>query len=141
MLARSFGRNSITATPRWSELDLDNSKLILPSQVYSLGGFLSLSGYTRDSLAGNYLAAANVVFYRRLNEQSFLPIDFPVYAGASIETGNVWLQRNAVDADDLLYAGSLFLGIDSPVGPVFLGVGMGENDQRALYLQIGRVFD
>ncbi len=141
VLARSFGRNSITATARWSELDLDNSKLILPSQVYSLGGFLSLSGYTRDSLAGNYLAAANVVFYRRLNEQSFLPIDFPVYAGASIETGNVWLQRNAVDADDLLYAGSLFLGIDSPVGPVFLGVGMGENDQRALYLQIGRVFD
>lgn len=141
LLARSFGRNSITATARWSEVDIDNSTLILPSQVFSLGGFLSLSGYTRDSLAGNYLAAANLVFYRRLTEQSFLPIDFPVYAGASIETGNVWLRRNDVTADELLYAGSLFIGIDSPVGPVFLGAGFGENDQRALYLQIGQVFD
>ncbi|MBK7520790.1 MAG: patatin-like phospholipase family protein [Gammaproteobacteria bacterium] len=141
LLARSFGRNSIIATARWSELDIDNSTLILPSQVFSLGGFLSLSGYTRDSLAGNYLAAANLVFYRRLTEQSFLPIDFPVYAGASIETGNVWLRRNDVTADELLYAGSLFIGIDSPLGPVFLGAGFGEHDQRALYLQIGQVFD
>jgi outer membrane translocation and assembly module TamA len=28
--------------------------------------------------------------------------------------------------------------VDSPLGPIYLGVGLGENDQRAVYLQIGQ---
>ena len=106
-----------------------------------MGGFLSLSGYTRDSLAGNYLGLANLVYYRRLNEQSLLPIDFPVYLGGSLEAGNVWFRKQDVSTDDLLFAGSVFLGVDSPLGPVYLGVGFGENSQRALYLQVGQLFD
>ncbi len=143
VLSRSWGRHTVNATARWSQLDLDADEtvLTLPSQVFTLGGFLSLSGYTRDSLAGNYLGLANLVYYRRLNQQSILPTDLPVYAGASIEAGNTWFYKEDVALDDLLYAGSLFLGVDSPLGPVYLGVGFGENDQRALYLQIGQVFD
>ncbi|MBP6381409.1 MAG: patatin-like phospholipase family protein [Pseudomonadales bacterium] len=143
VLSRSWGRHTVNATARWSQLDLDGDEtvLTLPSQVFTLGGFLSLSGYTRDALAGNYLGLANLVYYRRLNEQSILPTDLPVYAGASIEAGNTWFYKHDVAWDDLLFAGSLFLGVDSPLGPVYLGVGLGENDQRALYLQVGQVFD
>jgi len=76
-----------------------------------------------------------------MNEQSLLPIDLPVYVGASFEAGNVWLEKDNVAADELIYAGSLFLGVDSPIGPIYLGVGVAENDQRALYLQIGQILD
>jgi NTE family protein len=143
VVARSWGRHTVNATARWSQLDLDADEavLTLPSQVFTLGGFLSLSGYTRDSLAGNYLGLANLMYYRRLNQQSILPTDLPVYVGGSIEAGNTWFFKDDVALDDLLFAGSLFLGVDSPLGPVYLGVGLGENDQRALYLQIGQVFD
>ncbi len=145
-LVRSFGRNVLSANLRWSELDVDfdaadPDRITLPSQVFTLGGFQSLSGYTRDSLAGNYLGLASLVWYRRLNQQSLLPTDLPVYAGASLEAGNAWLRRNDVALDELIFAGSVFLGIESPFGPVFLGAGIGEGHQRALYLQIGQQFE
>ena len=143
LVARSWGRHTLNATARWSQLDLDTDRAILtlPSQVFTLGGFLSLSGYTRDALAGNYLGLANLVYYRRFNEQSILPTDLPVYLGASLEAGNTWFFKEDAALDDLVFAGSLFLGVDSPLGPVYLGVGLGEDGQRALYLQVGQVFD
>ena len=94
-----------------------------------------------DSMAGNHLLLGDIVYYRRLNEQSLLPVDFPVYVGASIEAGNVWLDESDVSMSDLEYAGSVFLGIDSPLGPIYLGVGASEDDEQAVYLQIGQVFD
>jgi NTE family protein len=144
--SRSFGRNTFTLSGRWSEIDLDVAgdglrAITLPSQAFTLGGFLSLSGYTRDSLAGNYLGFASLSYYRRLTDQSLLPVDLPVYAGLSVEAGNTWLQRSSASLDDLIHAGSLFLGVDSPLGPIYLGVGLGEDNQRAVYLQIGQPLD
>ncbi|MCB1630426.1 MAG: patatin-like phospholipase family protein [Pseudomonadales bacterium] len=145
-LVRSFGSHVLAVNLRWSELDFDldpafPDRITLPSQVFTLGGFQALSGYTRDSLAGNYAGLGSLVYYRRLNQQSLLPTDLPVYAGASIEAGNVWLRRRDATLDDLIVAGSLFLGVDSPLGPVFLGAGVGERGQRALYLRIGQQFE
>jgi NTE family protein len=142
----SVGANTFSLLGRWSQLELDpggdgSVRLTLPSQVYTLGGFLHLSGFTRDSLAGNYLGYGALIYYRRLTRQSILPVDLPVYAGASLEAGNVWFDKDQAGFDDLLNAGSLFLGVDSPLGPIYLGVGFGENDQRALYLQVGQLFD
>lgn len=142
----SAGSHTLTANLRWSEVDIDSAARdagteLLSSQLSMLGGFQSLSGYTRDSLAGNYLGFASLVWYHRLNRQSLLPTDLPVYAGASIEAGNTWLRRHTVAPDQLIFAGSVFLGIDSPIGPVFLGAGFGEDRQRALYLQIGQQFE
>ena len=143
----SVGRNTFLAIARWAEQELDEKgdgfagSDVLAARAYTLGGFLSLSGYTRDSLAGNYLGFAGLSYYRRLTGQSILPVDMPVYAGASLEAGNTWLYEDDVDVDDLIYAGSLFLGVDSPVGPVYLGVGMAENSQYALYLKIGQLLD
>jgi NTE family protein len=114
---------------------------VVPSLAYTLGGFLELSGYTNDSLAGNYRGLAVLTSYWRLTDQSLLPVDFPVYAGMSLEAGNTWIRQDDASFDDLIFAGSLYLGVDSPIGPVYLGVGIGEDDQQALYLQIGQLFD
>jgi NTE family protein len=140
--AWSHERSSVLLLARWSDLDLaaGSSALDLPGRAYSLGGFLNLSGYTRNSLAGTTLGMLNLAYYRRMNEQSFLPVDFPVYVGASLEAGNVWRDRHDASFDDLIHAGSVFLGVDSPIGPVYLGVGVGENNQRAFYLQVGQLF-
>ncbi len=69
------------------------------------------------------------MYYRRLNEQSLLPTDLPVYVGGSLEAGNVWFFKDDAGFDDLRYAASLFLGVDSPLGPIYLGVGLGECDR------------
>jgi len=141
--SHSFGKTSVTVFGNWSQVDVDDEmgSGFLPSQFYTLGGFLQLSGYTRESLAGNYRALLGATVYRRLNEQSILPFDVPVYLGASLESGNVWLESDDVAADDLIYAGSFFIGADTPLGPLYLSVGVAENDQQALYLTLGQVFD
>lgn len=147
MTSFSFGRNSFIALGRWSQLELGDTGStvdganVLPQRAYSLGGFLALSGYTQGSLAGNAMGFAGLTYYRRLTDQSILPVDSPVYAGFSLEAGNTWLETDDASVDDLLYAGSVYLGIDSPIGPVYLGVGAGENSQYALFLKIGQILD
>jgi len=143
----SIGRTSFTALGRWAQLDLGSTGDsvdgvdLLPQRAYTLGGFLALSGYTQDSLAGNYLGFAAVTVYRRLTDQSILPVDSPVYAGFSLEAGNTWFSKQEASTDDLIYAGSVYLGVDSPIGPVYIGVGAGEHDQYSAFLRIGQILD
>ena len=42
----------------------------------------------------------------------------PVYLGATLEAGTVWNDRDDMGFNDLIISGSMFLGLDSPVGPV-----------------------
>jgi NTE family protein len=64
----------------------------------------------------------------------------PVYAGASLEAGNVWDDLDNADVEDLLIAGSVFLGADTPLGPLYLAVGRGEGGRDSLYFFLGRTF-
>ena len=65
---------------------------------------------------------------------------FGAPVGASFEAGNVWQTRDDVDYGDLDTAGSLFLGAESPFGPVYLAAGFSEGGASAFYLLLGRTF-
>jgi NTE family protein len=65
---------------------------------------------------------------------------FPAYLGVSFEAGNVWQTRDEVAYGDLEAAGSLFLGAESPFGPVYLAAGFSEGGAAAFYLLLGRTF-
>ena len=60
-----------------------------------------------------------------------------MYIGASLEAGNVWQNRQDVSFDSLLTNGSLFLGLDSFLGPLYLAAGFSEDGETSLYLFIG----
>jgi len=107
---------------------------------FFLGGFLNLSGYSRRELIGQSLGFGRVMYYHRLNEKIGGIIDIPLYLGASLEAGNVWIDSNDADFDDLIIAGSLFFGADTPIGPVYLAYGMAENDRDSFYFSLGRSF-
>jgi NTE family protein len=36
--------------------------------------------------------------------------------------------------------GSLWAGVDTPVGPIYMGYGMAEGGETAFYVVLGRVF-
>ena len=61
----------------------------------------------------------------------------PLYIGASLEAGNVWQSRSDISMDSLLIHGSVYLGLDTFVGPVILAAGFGEGGNKSLYLSIG----
>ncbi|KPJ81393.1 MAG: hypothetical protein AMJ58_05380, partial [Gammaproteobacteria bacterium SG8_30] len=69
--------------------------------------------------------------------QGFLNV--PTYAGLSLELGNVWDDRSDIGFGAARLNGSLFLGLDTPLGPVYLAVGVDEGGGSSLYLLLGRL--
>jgi NTE family protein len=119
-----------------------NSRLSgdLPLQEqFFLGGFLNLSGYQTRSLVGPYSGLARLIYFYRLDNAS-AAFSLPIYAGGSLEAGNVWDQSSDISFGSLQKAGSLFLGADSPIGPFYLGAGYAEGGNKAFYLFLGRTF-
>lgn len=105
-----------------------------------IGGFLHLSGLTGDSLSGSNELYASLTFLRRLDKQSILPVDLPLYLGVSIEGGNVWNDYNEISSKDLISAASLMLALDTPMGPIYFGWGKADLGESAFYLKLGRLF-
>ena len=106
---------------------------------FALGGFLRLSGLERDEITGPYAGLARLVWYRRVGEATGDVFELPVYVGASLETGNAWQVRDAIGADSLVTNGSVFLGLDSYFGPVYLAAGLAEGGHTNFYLFLGTV--
>ena len=99
-----------------------------------LGGFLDLSGLQQNQLRGQHMAIGKLITYHKAGT-SFIG-DF--YLGGSLETGNVWQED--FDFDDLQLAGSVFVGYDTILGPLYLGLGYIDQGQSAGYFFLGRTF-
>jgi NTE family protein len=112
----------------------------LPLQdQFFLGGFLNLSGFRSRALVGPYSGLARLIYLYRLDNAS-TAFTVPMYAGGSIEAGNVWDRASEISFDSLLTAGSLFVGADTPIGPVYVGGGLAEGGNKSFYLFLGRTF-
>jgi NTE family protein len=100
-----------------------------------LGGLTNLSGYTENQLFATQTALARGVYYRRLTDAQQL-FSVPVYLGASLEAGGVWDARRDIGTNAIV-AGSVFLGVDTLLGPIFFGYGYAQGGHNALYLTFG----
>jgi NTE family protein len=109
--------------------------------LLSTGGLFNLSGYQRDELSGRHTAVGRVIYYQRIKSNPIRGLlDASLYVGGSLEIGNAWQNSSAVKFSNSLFAGSLFLGADTFIGPVYLAGGLAEGGHSALYLFVGRPF-
>jgi len=104
---------------------------------FRLGGFLHLSGLQRGEISGPHAALARLVYYRRVGESAGGLFDVPIYLGASAEAGNVWQSSSDISFDSAQINGSLFAGMDTIIGPVYLGAGFAEGGSASFYLFFG----
>ena len=111
-----------------------------PENSFSLGGFLNLSGLPPGFLAGPHYGIGRLIYYRRVGRGGAGVLDLPAYAGVSLEAGNTWFDRKDVSLGDLRMNASLFFGLDTPLGPVYLATGYDEGGDKAFYLFLGRTF-
>jgi NTE family protein len=104
---------------------------------FSLGGFLNLSGTPVGAVSGSQAGIVAAVGYYRMEE---LPrtIGRNWYAGLSLEAGNAWARRADADSGDLRKAMSLFVGLDTVIGPLYFAYGHTFSGDSALYLFLGR---
>lgn len=107
--------------------------------AFSIGGLFNLSGYRESELAGRYAGLMRIVYLREIGESRSV-LKVPVYAGFSLEAGNVWNDRDDIHFDSLLLAGSITLSVDSPLGPIYLGRGYAEGGRTENYFYLGRTF-
>lgn len=157
VLENSFSRKGIGADASLDQLSLDvlgayskgEHTLLLGARAesttsgdapvqerFTLGGFLQLSGLSTEEISGEHSALLRMVYYRRFYPVSILP----AYVGFSLEGGNVWESRSDIELDSFIPAGSLFMGLDTIVGPLYLGYGLAEGGRDSLFLFLGRNF-
>jgi NTE family protein len=139
LVARSFDRHTFIF---WLEGGTTrDAEVARPENFYSLGGFLNLSGLPPGYLAGPHYGIGRLIYQRRVGRGGAGVLDFPAYAGLSFEAGNTWLDSSDVGLGDLRKNFSVFFGVDSPLGPVYLATGYdAEEHEKAFYLFLGRTF-
>lgn len=137
LVARSFDRHTFIF---WTDLGTTVDDVSTPQDFFTLGGFFSLSGLAPDTLSGPHYGIGRLLYYRQIGKRGSGVFDFPTYAGISLEAGNVWQDRSDASFGDLRKDGSVFLGIDTLLGPVYLGAGFEEGGKHGFYLFLGRTF-
>ncbi len=134
--ANSFGRHTMVLNLKAGSIQ-DNGTIY---RRFPLGGFLNLSGYHRNELTGQHFLHGQVVYFAKLGGQTSSALGVPLYLGTSLEGGNVWEDRDDVDFDSLLPAGSIFFAADTYLGPLYLGYGKAEYNRESFYLYFGQAF-
>jgi NTE family protein len=138
LYAHSWGRNTGIL---WGSAGLrtDNDVDVFTS-FFSLGGFLNMSGIAPETLVGPNYAILRAIYYRQIGEGGTGFLNVPVYLGASVERGNVWSRRQDISFSGAKTNGSLFLGLDTILGPVYFALGLNDEGGSAYYLFLGRTF-
>ncbi len=137
LIARSLERHTLIF---WTDMGTTVDNLATPENFFSLGGFFNLSGLPPGYLAAPHYGIARLLYYRKIGRGGSGVLDLPAYAGVSIEAGNAWFDRGDMSFGDLRKDGSLFFGVDTPLGPVYLATGFDQSGDKAFYLFLGRTF-
>ena len=130
---RTFGRHSLNLHAQAALSDEGGTPTV---GRFTLGGFHNLSGYASGQLNGNHLVLARATWYQRLQQSVALTRGF--FVGATLEAGNVWLDHRRVSLGDLRWGGSVFLGADTGLGPMYLAITSAPRGSTGLVFFIGR---
>lgn len=120
-----------------SSLGLEDDTLGIGNS--SIGGFLRLSGLPPDARLGNHSVLTELIWYRPITDTTGL-LSWPLYAGFSMEAGNVFQARDDIKFSNFTKAGSVFVATPSPLGPIYLAAGVTEDGDSSLYLFMGQTF-
>jgi NTE family protein len=110
-------------------------------ETFNLGGFQRLSGYGLDRFRARDIAFGSIGYRRVINPPLGLELGGLIdrmYAGASFEAARIRESIDPLTPDGNYYSGSVYIGSDTLIGPVFVGFGYADRDNQAIWLAIGR---
>jgi NTE family protein len=117
---------------------IEKGDLPIYDLVY-LGGLFNLSGYLINQLQGQQAVFGRAAYYYRL---AHVPVLLKgLYAGVSLEVGQVYGRLDGSPATGLLPAAAVFIGADSALGPLYLAWGHAFRDELdTLYFYLGTFY-
>ena len=98
-------------------------------------GLLAGHPWVALALAALGIAAWQQLRLRRLLLRLQSRRHLPAAQGAG-----AWNELDDVNLSSLIWAGSLFVGADTPLGPFYLGAGLTDDSNASLYLLLGKLF-
>ncbi|MBY9065478.1 patatin-like phospholipase family protein [Hyphomonas sp. WL0036] len=135
--AFSFGKNTVITSFSGGTRLAGTPPL---DTLYRIGGLFSLSGYRMEELAGENYVAGRLIYRRSLVNTEELLFGVPLFVGGSVEAGEVWSRPDGFEFDDLRFGGSVYVGANTALGPIYLAFGRSEGGRQSAYLVIGRSF-
>jgi NTE family protein len=104
-----------------------------PERRFRVGGLFNLSGFEFNQFSGQHLGLASAQYRRKFWDTKIAEVSI----GTSLEFGNVWDNKSDISTSNAIFAGSVFLGADTGIGPMFLGYGHAEDGTSSFYLYVG----
>ncbi|GLS04868.1 serine protease [Chitiniphilus shinanonensis] len=111
------------------------------SELRWLGGFLNLSSYHYQELLGDQFLYGRLALYRPI--KLFSESGKGTYLGGALEVGNMdqsESSRSLTDFDGWHYSLVGYLGVETFLGPFYLGLAYGDNEQMRYYVTLGNPF-
>jgi len=130
--SHTFGRHNIVWGGQYNT-SLDDEIPIY--DWYTGGGFLNMSGYEANSLVGPHYGMVVAGYRYQVAQSGFLP----GYVGTTLEYGNVAEERENIFSEGRLN-GSFYFAYNTPLGPVYLGIGWSEDRSALYFLKFGTIF-
>ena len=131
--ARTFGENTVDVALKFGGL-YSSAPAAYPH--FELGGFLQLSGLRAGELRGDQITLLRMMAFRRIGNMP--AFGRGIYLGGSMEAGRVDAPNDTFSFKTSVVAGSLFIGLDTSLGPFYLGYGHATGARRSAYLFLGR---
>lgn len=102
--------------------------------VATLGGPFRLSGYGIDTLHGKGAALGTLQFNYPLAQV----MQYPLFVGGSLEAGQLWGRGQAPSLERTIFGGSVYTALDTPLGPIYFGLGLAEGGEEAVFFRLGQ---
>jgi NTE family protein len=102
----------------------------------TLGGFLNLSGFAPNQLNGDDIRYASARAEQIVGRPP-LGLRGDMRAGIAFETAKVGQPYSETRRTGWLNSASVYLGGETPFGPVYLGFGRSDGGSSSVYLFIG----
>lgn len=102
--------------------------------VATLGGPFRLSGYGIDTLRGNGAALGTLQFNYPLAQV----MEYPLFVGGSLEAGQLWGRGQEPSLERTIFGGSVYTALDTPLGPIYFGLGLAEGGEEAVFFRLGQ---
>ena len=103
--------------------------------LFAWGGLLQQSGYPTGAIITDKLVFGRLLYYNKFYKQRLFE---GVYAGFSLEAGKYGTPLVPGSLTGTLKSASVFLGADTPIGPLYLGYGHAADGNSSFYLFLGR---
>jgi NTE family protein len=114
--------------------------------TYTLGGLFNLSGYVPYSFNDDSMFFGMIKYRYEIKGRGFFGVfDTPLYAGFSLETGEVWGENasfgsTSFQTSNLHNAASLYIAADTFLGPMYFAYGQADDGENSIYLYLGERF-